>query len=570
MKLSDYITQFLIDMGVEECFGYPGGSVTNLLDSIHKREDKIRAHVTYHEQGAAFAACGYAQTSGKLGVAYATGGPGCTNLLTGMGQAYYDSIPVLFLTGNVNTYESKGNLGIRQRGFQEADNVAVAQPITKYAAYVDKPEKIRYYLEKAYYIATTGRKGPVLLDLPMDIQRAQVEPDELQGFDFSTMDTSKDIDSFIHICNKEVMKAKRPCLVFGSGIKDETSKKLARLLVEKWNVPYVTSMIAFDVLGNHQNYFGFLGAYGIRTANFIAAKSDLIISIGSRMDIRQVGAKRENFAPSAKIIRIDNDTEELKYKVHDDEYGFCMDAREALDAMLKISSNGNYDEWINVCGIIRDELKAVDRNMPNDYIFSIGELIPSNSVITTDVGQNQVWVAQSLKLKEGQKVLFSGGFGSMGHALPAAIGACYAAKDQKVFCICGDGGLQMNIQELQYIVREHLPIKIVVFNNNALGMIRHFQEMYFNSVYYQTKPEGGYLAPDFTRIANAYGIRAASVDSVSDIEKNRDLLEDEAAALIEIRYFEDTYIIPKLRFGNPNQDQEPEIDRALYDRLMSL
>lgn len=570
MKLSDYITQFLIDMGVEECFGYPGGSVTNLLDSIHKREDKIRAHVTYHEQGAAFAACGYAQTSGKLGVAYATGGPGCTNLLTGMGQAYYDSIPVLFLTGNVNTYESKGNLGIRQRGFQEADNVAVAQPITKYAAYVDKPEKIRYYLEKAYYIATTGRKGPVLLDLPMDIQRAQVEPDELQGFDFSTMDTSKDIDSFIHICNKEVMKAKRPCLVFGSGIKDETSKKLARLLVEKWNVPYVTSMIAFDVLGNHQNYFGFLGAYGIRTANFIAAKSDLIISIGSRMDIRQVGAKRENFAPSAKIIRIDNDTEELKYKVHDDEYGFCMDAREALDAMLKISSNGNYDEWINVCGIIRDELKAVDRNMPNDYIFSIGELIPSNSVITTDVGQNQVWVAQSLKLKEGQKVLFSGGFGSMGHALPAAIGACYAAKGQKVFCICGDGGLQMNIQELQYIVREHLPIKIVVFNNNALGMIRHFQEMYFNSVYYQTKPEGGYLAPDFTRIANAYGIRAASVDSVSDIEKNRDLLEDEAAALIEIRYFEDTYIIPKLRFGNPNQDQEPEIDRALYDRLMSL
>ncbi len=570
MKLSDYIVQFLIDKEVDECFGYPGGSVTNFLDSVHKREDKIRAHVTYHEQGAAFAACGYAQTTGKLGVAYATGGPGCTNLLTGMGQGYYDSIPVMFLTGNVNTYENKGTLGIRQKGFQESDNVSVARPLTKYAVYVDKPEKIRYYLEKAYYIAMSGRKGPVLLDLPMDIQRAQINPDELQGFDEPVNKSDVDIDDFIDVCTCEISKAERPCLIFGNGINSDTSKRLAHELIDKWNLPYVTSMIAFDVLGVNPNNYGFLGAYGIRSANFIAAKSDLLISVGSRMDIRQVGAKRDRFAPNAKIIRIDKDPEELKYKVHDNEIGFCMDAEDALEAMVHITPNHDYTDWINVCSSIRTQLKNIDHNLPNDYISAISEFVTPDSIITTDVGQNQVWVAQSFRLKKGQKVLFSGGFGSMGHALPAAIGAYYGSGHNIVTSFCGDGGLQMNIQEMQYIVRENLPIKIIVFNNNALGMIRHFQEMYFDSVFFQTKPEGGYSAPDFSRIADAYGIRSIVIDELSDIIKCKDAMMDSKPLLVEIRDFDDTYIIPKLEYGKPNQDQEPLLERDTYNRLMML
>lgn len=575
MKVSDYITQFLIDKGVRECFGYPGGSVTNLLDSIRRREDIIRAHVTYHEQGAAFAACGYAATSGRIGMAYATGGPGCTNLLTGMGHAFCDSIPVLYLTGNVNTYENKGKMGIRQRGFQESDNVAAARPFAKFVAYVETPEKIGYYLEKAYYMALHGRRGPVLIDLPMDIQRARIEPEDLEHFkaqeEYKQIATVEiESDCFEETLEKELGRAQRPCLILGNGIYGEECKRLAKELVEKWDVPYVTSMVAFDVIGNHPNFYGFLGAYGNRTANFVAAKSDLLISIGSRLDIRQVGAQRRNFAPDAKLIRIDIDSEELKYKVHDDEASFCMEAHEALGIMCKLEVTKSYSGWKHICNQIQQELHGIDHNLPNEYISRIGELIPGDAVITTDVGQNQVWVAQSLKLKKGQKVLFSGGFGAMGHALPSAIGAFYGSESKRVVCICGDGGLQMNIQELQYLVREKLPIKIIVFNNNALGMIRHFQEMYFDSVFYQTKPEGGYTAPDFVSIGKAYGIRAMAIDDIDDIGKCAGMLTDEEAVLIEIRYFDNTYIVPKLEYGKPNQDQEPLIDRNLFHRLMAL
>ncbi len=571
MKVSDYITDFLIQKGLTECFGYPGGSVTNLLDSIQKRHNEIRAHVTYHEQGAAFAACGYAITSGNLGMAYATGGPGCTNLITGMGHAYYDSIPVLFITGNVNTYESKGQMRIRQRGFQESDNVAAAKPFTKFAAYVDAPEKIRYFLEKACYMALHGRRGPVLLDLPMDIQRAQIDPKKLEPFEKPVGRSKNVIDKFKETLVKALTRAQRPCLIFGRVVYGDKARYFARKIVDEWDIPYVTSMIAFDVIGNHPGFYGFLGAYGSRTANFIMAKCNLVISIGSRLDIRQVGAKRENFAPQARIIRVDIDEEELKYKVHENEEGFCLNAGEALNVMCNIESPHNYSRWKNICNQIKQESSGIDNNRPNKYVGRFGDMIPENAIITTDVGQNQVWVAQSIVLKKGQRVLFSGGFGAMGHALPSAIGAFYGANGKKhVVCICGDGGLQMNVQELQYIVREQLPVKIIVFNNNSLGMIRHFQEMYFDSVFYQTKPEGGYAAPNFAAIGKAYGIRTMIVNDIEDISQCSEMMQDDNAALIEIRHFANTYIIPKLEYGKPNQDQEPLIDRELYERLMEL
>ena len=574
MKVSDYITDFLINIGVTDCFGYPGGSVTNLLESIRRKEPFIRAHVTYHEQGAAFAACGYAVTSGKIGMAYSTGGPGCTNLVTGICHAYYDSIPVLFLTGNVNTYESKGDMEIRQKAFQEFDNVSAVKSFTKYAAYVESAEKIRYYLEKAYCIATSGRPGPVLLDLPMDVQRAQIEPGQLTGYesdDTKLIDDHKKVEEqFSKIIRKEIQQAQRPCFILGNGIKNAKACSFAKHVVEKWDVPYVTSMIAFDVIGAHPNYCGFLGAYGSRSANFVVAKSDLLIAIGSRLDIRQVGVNRENFAPDAKIIRIDIDEEELKYKVHNDEWDFQLNVKTALQIMETIHCNMDFSYWKGICKQIKCKLKGIDFNEPNEYLYRISKLIPDNTIITTDVGQNQVWMAQSWQLKNDQEAMFSGGFGSMGHALPAAIGAHYGNPEKHIVCICGDGGLQMNIQELQYIAREHIPVKIIVFNNNALGMIRHFQEMYFESEFYQTKPEGGYTAPDFSKIATAYGIRAIAIESLIDIEKCCVVIQDHDPVLIEIKYFNNTYIIPKLKFGMPNQDQEPLLDRNLYNYLMNL
>ena len=569
MKVTDYIVEFLLSKGIDQAFGYPGGSAANLINSFFKYRKRFSAHVTYHEQGAAFAACGYAQSSGKLGVTYSIGGPGATNLLTGIGHAWFDSIPIICLTGNVNTYESARGMKVRQRAFQECDIIPIASSITKYCACVEKPEDIRFHLEKAYYYAMQGRKGPTLIDLPMDVTKAEINVGELKGF-VSHPDMIKDeTEAFEKIIKEHLTSSSRPLLVFGNGVKDKELKDVLRKAVDNLQLPYVTSMIAFDVLSNHSLGYGFLGASGSRSANFIAAKSDLIISVGSRLDIRQVGGRRKNFAPEAKIIRIDIDPGELEYKLHDDEISFCLDARKALEVMGEISLVRDYSHWREVCETIREKTKGMDIRLPNLFMQTLSREIPDNTVITTDVGQNQVWTAQCFELKNDQQVLFSGGFGSMGHALPAAIGAYYSTG-RRVFAIAGDGGIQMNIQELQFVAREQIPIKIIVFNNQALGMIRHFQEVWFEGNYYQTKPEGGFLSPSFKRIAQAYGIDSIAIDSLTKISACKEMLISNKPALIEIQINEDTYEYPKLKFGTPNQDQEPLMDRTLYNELMNL
>lgn len=570
MKVSDYIVDFLIKKGITDVFGYPGGSVTNLIDSFRKQEVKISAHVMYHEQAAAFAACSYAIKNGVPGVAYSTGGPGATNMLTAIGHAFYDSIPVIFLTGNVNTYEAKSNLSIRQKGFQESDIISVSSPLTKLSIYVDKPENIRYCLEKAYSYATSGRPGPVLIDLPMDVLRAQVTEETLVGYEEFVVlnNTSKEL--FAKMLTKALNNACAPCIVLGNGVKTSKLQEIAKVAINNVKIPYVTSMIAFDVLGPNNYFYGFIGAYGIRMANFVVAKSDLIISIGSRLDVRQVGAIRENFAPNAEIIRVDIDEGELEYKVHKDEKAFCINAKEALEVMATIKVEKDYCQWIATCNNISAKLYGLDNRVPNEYVEKISELVPEGSVITTDVGQNQVWVAQSFKLKSGQQFMFSGGMGAMGHALPAAIGACYPKKDKPVICICGDGGLQMNIQELQYIFRERLPVKIIVFNNYSLGMIRHFQEIYFDNISFQTTETGGYTTPDFTKIAEAYGIHGKIINDPLQVNELRNEIKNDEPILIEIRIVEDTYVFPKLEYGKPNQDQQPLIDRNLFKELMEM
>lgn len=570
MKVSDYIVEFLIEKKITDVFGYPGGSVTNLIDSLYKKRDSIHAHVTYHEQAAAFAACGYSQIRGVPGVAYSTGGPGATNMITAIGHAYYDSIPVIFLTGNVNTYEAKMNLKVRQRGFQESDIISVVKPLTKYCEYVSKPEQIRYCLEKAYYFATNGRKGPVLLDLPMDVLRAQVNQETIDGFEEKATETIGEVKNDFMISVKDALeRAKSPCLVLGNAIKTNNLQDLAQRTIDHLKIPYVSSMISFDVVGNNRFGVGFIGAYGIRAANFVVAKSDLVISIGSRLDVRQVGAVRCNFAPQAKLIRVDSDAGELMYSVHDNEEVFCMDVHDALEELDSINVKKSYSHWNSICDEIKKKLSGYDDRLPNKYISELSKYVPENASISTDVGQNQVWVAQSFLIKRGQKVLFSGGMGAMGHALPSAIGAYYG-NGMPSICICGDGGLQMNIQELQFLAREQIPVKIIVINNYALGMIRHFQEMYFDGIYYQTTYNGGYSTPDFAKIAAAYGIENIVVDRLEDMDKICDFMKDSSPALIEIRIPENTYVFPKLEYGKPNQDQQPLLDRKLFNELMGM
>lgn len=571
MKVSDYIVSYLINKGVKDVFGYPGGMVTHLMDSFEKRKNKINMHLNYHEQAAAFSACAYAQCLGTPGVAYATSGPGATNLITGICNAYFDSIPTIFITGQVNTFEMRNDLKIRQLGFQETDIVSMVKSITKYAVCIKNSNDIKYYLDKAFYTAMEGRKGPVLLDIPMDVQRSNINPPELYDFQIAKIEKKNiyNIDNFKKNIYEQLKKSKRPCLLIGNGIKQNNLENMINDISKKLKMPIVSSMIGFDIIKNEKVNYGFIGAYGHRYANFIISKCDLLITLGTRLDIRQVGANRKNFATKAKIIRIEIDENESEYKIDDEEI-FKLDIQEALLALKQISEKitmSNYCKWIEICNEIKSKLKDIDTKNYNLYIEKISKQIEDGVQITTDVGQNQVWVAQSFKVKPNQRVLFSGGHGAMGYSLPASIGAYYATKNN-VVCFCGDGGFQMNIQELQVIVRDKLPIKIIVINNNSLGMIRHFQEMYFDKRYTQTVEANGYTTPDFCAISNAYGIKNKKIVNIDDI--NNINFNDGIPELIEIFLDEDTYVYPKLRYGNSNEDQEPLLDRKMYNYLMKL
>lgn len=562
MKVSDYIVEYLISKGIADVFGYPGGMVTYLMDSFSKYKGTINAHITYHEQGAAFAACGYAQASGKMGVAYATSGPGATNLITGICNAYFDSIPVLFITGQVNTFESKGNLQVRQRGFQETDIVSMVKSVTKYAVKIEDENKIKWCLDYAFDMAFDGRKGPVLLDIPMNVFRANVNPDAIEGYEKKF---AKRYDNKYPELLEAIDRSTRPVFIVGNGVKTSEAISEARKLFSRINIPVVTTMPAVDVAGNKS--YGFIGAYGSRTANFIVAKSDLVITMGARLDVRQVGAKRENFAPKAKLIRIDIDPGELEYRVHHNEEQICDNVEAVINYLNKNIPQKDFSPWIEICNCIKEKLKDIDVKNPNRIVHKIGKYLSNNAVVTTDVGQNQVWVAQSMEFKMEQRAFFSGGHGAMGYSLPAAIG-CAFANGNTVYSFNGDGGFQMNIQELQTIVREKLPIKIILFNNFALGMIRHFQEMYFQDNFFQTISTGGYTVPDFQAIADAYKIPYTSIQTLEDITEN--IFSIDGPQLIEVKMNEPTYVVPKLEFGKPNQDQEPLLDRELYNYLNDL
>lgn len=573
MKVSDYIVEWLISKEITDIFGYPGGMVTHFMDSLEKREDHIATHIAYHEQAAAFAACGYAQASEKPGVAFATSGPGATNLITGIGNAYFDSIPVLFITGQVNTYESKRDSSIRQKGFQETDVVSAVQGITKAAYYVSDSTEIPSILESAYKIAMSARKGPVLLDIPMDVFKADIDVTVANENIDDCEETVYDTATFERCLVDALSSAKRPCLVLGNGIKIDHQVTNIRGILRSCPMPVVSSMIAVDVVpeghGLEGMYYGFIGAYGNRTANFVVAKSDLVICLGTRLDVRQVGGKRENFAPNARIIRVDIDKAELDNRIRGDEQSFEMVLEDAIPVLRRVLADGqySYSQWLDVCQTIKKQVKYMDEREPNRFINRISRAVPDGYSIVSDVGQHMIWVAQSFRMKPDQRIYFSGGMGSMGYALPAAIGIYYATK-RPVICFSGDGGLQMNIQEFQFLVRENIPVKIIVVNNQALGMIRHFQEMYFDSNYCYTVNKKGYSAPDFVKIASAYGIMSNKMTEIEDLETIE--FDEDAPELFEIIIKGDTYVYPKLEFGKPNQDQEPLLDRSLYNYLMEL
>lgn len=564
MKVSDYIVKFIESKNVYDVFGYPGGMVTHLMDSFDKSTN-ITQHILYNEQGVSFAACGYAQISNKTGICFATSGPGVTNLITGIANAYYDSIPVIFITGQVNTYEQKLNDSMRQKAFQEMPVVDVVKKISKYAVSIKNAEDIPYELEKAYFISHNKRKGSVVIDIPMDIQRTDIDLDKCKKFIGQDNSFPYNLEVFYN----ELSMANRPLLIVGNGIKQQGAEDLLDLFCSKYNIPIVCSMPGVGILPSDcKKFFGFIGSYGHRSANILTQKADLIISIGTRLSSRQISLNRKEFAPGAKIIRIDIDENELENNIHKDDINIQMEITQFLKETIDTSYEYTNSEWLDTATQIKENLKDLDIKNNNKIMDSISQIVPDDAVITTDVGQNQVWVAQSFNFKKKQKVIFSTGHGAMGYALPSAVGSYFAAN-RTVISINGDGGFQMNIQELATISQKKLPIKIIVINNHSLGMIRHFQEMYFESNFALTKENKGYITCDFVEIANAYGIEAYNVD-INSIEKYRDLFYDSKPYLFNVEMCDSTYVFPKLAMGKPLYDQEPLMDRDLLRKIIEL
>ena len=594
MKLSDYVVAFLQKKGIRHFFGYQGTMIAHLVDSIERNPD-TENHSSYNEQGAAFAACGYAQAKEECACAYATSGPGAVNLLSGVADAYYDSLPVIFLTGQLNTYEYSGIKGLRQQGFQETDIVAMAKPITKYAVQIRNAEDIVTELNKAYHIATTGRRGPVLIDLPMNIQRGEVEnPVYDMEFEEDVCGVGREeavetasayilhgTDEAVRVICDELEQARRPVIMLGHGVDSAVSQQKLIRFARSRQIPIITSVLAKSVLAydDPQNFGCIGGAYGHRYANMIAnAKSDLLLCFGISLCTRQIGTKVNEFAKGAKIIRVDLDPYNLQRNIHENgenEIKILAETGTLIQALDKVPcrEQEGISDWMVVCSEIRENLQAVDDALPERYpnrmIGELSDMLKDTGAIAVDVGQHMVWSYQSFKNREGQKLLFSGGHGAMGYALPAAIGAYYATG-KPTACICGDGAFQMNIQELEWVKRENLPVKIMVMNNEALGMIRHLQRDYFDCLFAGTTDGCGFASCDFSKVAAAYGIPSCRMHCEDVKEEAPQFMEGQGPKLLEVMLEHGTFAYPKTCLGEPIHNQQPYAPKSVYDHLMAL
>lgn len=576
MNVSEYITQFIVSKDIKHIFGYQGTMIAYLIDAIYKNPN-IENHSCYNEQAAAFAAVGYAKSSNKTGVAYATSGPGALNLVSGVADAYYDSVPTLFITGQLNTNEYTDVPELRQQGFQETDVIGIFSPITKYCIQIKSANEIAFCLEKAWYIANHGRKGPVLLDIPMNIQRTVINTDQLIHFT-PEKNIITDYDLIADEIITAIKNSKRPIFLFGNGIdKSKAGKDLLNAFINEMGIPVITSILGKNLISyDNEYYLGFLGAaYGQRVANIVAyRKADLIISFGCSMNRRQTGGNSEKFAKNAKIIRIDIDPVELKRKVHADEKSFCVDANKVINEILSRSFSFDFSEWKSVCEQIKkvtnDFESTLEERKPNKLIELLSQIVPENSISVSDVGQHQMWMAQSFDISKNKQVIFSGGHGAMGFALPAGIGSYYSTNE-KLFVIAGDGAFQMNIQELQWVKRENIPLTMIVLNNSSLGLIRQQQDDFFDGNRFASTIEGGYTAPDFYKIGNAYGIKSYRVDSFEELLKYKsEIIQKDYPVLFEIMIDTESKAYPKTYFGEKMDNQRPYMDSLILEELYRM
>ncbi len=567
MKASDYIAKFLEKQGVTHVFELTGGLITYILDSIHLHTD-IQLVSVHHEQVAAFSADAVGRLTGIPGVAMATGGPGTTNLLTGIGSAYFDSSPAVFFSGAVNRHEMRGDRPIRQLGFQEMEVIPMVKPITKGAWQVRVPEDIPETLVKAFEVALEGRPGPTLIDLPLDIQYADIDVsvDDIPVVTSKPRAIPAPFDFDFNELFEAMNQAEQPYILVGGGVQASGSIELVRQFAHRTGIPVICSLMGVDVIPYDDPLrAGFIGAYGNRWSNMSIMESDFVLVLGSRLDIRQTGARTTEFKGDRVFFQVDTQVGEMNNRItgvraiHADLHDFMTRAVEAAQGR-KFKS---YAAWLQRIDDLRTqwpdtaELKDIDGINPNLLLHRLSQASQDAAAYLIDVGQHQMWAAQSIEVQPHQRFLTCGGMGSMGFSLAAAIGAAFVVSPKPVVVVSGDGGFQCNIQDFQTIVHHKLPIKMVVINNRAHGMLRQFQSSHFESRFQSSV--WGYSAPDFTKVAGAYGIPGGSIDSEDEIADAVKWLWDDPAspALLNVNISLDANVYPKIAFGRPISDMEP-------------
>ncbi|WP_455042103.1 biosynthetic-type acetolactate synthase large subunit [Leptotrichia buccalis] len=538
-------------VGVTDIFGYPGGAVIPIYDEIYSF-DKIKHYFTRHEQGAVHAADGYARVSGKVGVCLATSGPGATNLVTGIMTAHMDSIPLLAITGQV-----RSNL-LGRDAFQETDIVGITVPITKVNYLVQSIKDIPKIIKEAYFIASTGRPGPVLVDIPNDIQQQEISYEEfnrlfdkevkLEGYDPTYVGHPVQIKRALSL----IKKAKKPLIIAGAGvIKSGASKELLEL-VNKTDMPVATTLLGLGGFPeNHELSLGMLGMHGTVPANFATDEADLVIAAGIRFDDRIAG-NPSKFCEHAKIIHIDIDPAEID-KNKKVDVPIVGDLKNVLIEINKELEPKKHTEWTDKVKEWKNEYPLAHRNvgedklLPQEVLKAVNDILDGDAIVVTDVGQHQMWAAQYLTFKNPDTIVTSGGAGTMGFGVPAAMGAQVGAKDKKVVLIVGDGGFQMTLEEIMMIRQYNLPVKIVLINNSFLGMVRQWQELFKDRRYSFVELE---CNPDFVKIAEAYGIKSERLKTKEDL-KNRlkDLILSDEGAIIDCIVEKEENVFPMIPAG---------------------
>jgi acetolactate synthase-1/2/3 large subunit len=587
MKLSDFVAEHIANLGVTTVFSVSGGASLHLIHSVveHPALENV---CPQHEQAAAMAADGYARSSGNLGVAIATSGPGATNLITGICCSYYDSIPVLCITGQVSTFRQTGRTGVRQIGFQETPIVHICEKITKYAVSITSPEQIKFELEKACFLAAQGRPGPVLIDIPDDLQRAEIEPEKLEGFSPPSPQKSRSASSFEQLKERLeclLEESCRPVAIIGWGVNLSKTEEQTRDLLSRLGIPTVSTWGASDVFTSDDDlYLGNFGTHGLRHANFAVQNADLILSLGSRLDTKATGSPVTSFARGAKKIMVEIDNHEIQKFESFDLRIDCpinMGLQEFYSQLeLRPSMNESaLHDWHQTLGNWRRELDAIDEthrmqgDQVNPYFFtkSLVSELPGAAKIFVDTGCGLAWLMQSQGFKKGQRVFHDFNNTAMGWALPAAIGAYFDEKPESLCCLVGDGSFMMTLFELTTAMHHDVPIKIFVLNNNGYAMIRQTQDQWLGSNYYASSPKGGVSFPSLQDIAKAFEFDYVEIGDDKNVRsKIGEIVTSANKTICEVLISPKARVIPQVKFPNANEDMEPLLPRDTFEKFMII